>query len=120
MILLHAALDDGHTPGTSSQASQGQSAGLEGASEARAKETVPEGEGASENLTALGDEGPSRDTATGGEEEPSNSNAKELEVLKMGEQATSMFNSATREMLQLKKMDSREKYASYLCICSGS
>ena len=116
MTSLHAAsreLDDDPTPGTSSQ---GQSVGSEGASEACAKETVPKGEGASENLTALGDKGPSRDAAIGSKEEPINLDAKELEALKMGDQAASMFKSAVRETLQLKKMDSREKYASYFCI----
>jgi hypothetical protein len=116
---LHAAcgeLDDDHAPGTSSQ---GQSVGSEGASEACAKETMPEGEGASENLTALGDKGPSRDAAIGGEEEPINLDAKELKALKMGDRATSMFKSAMSETLQLKKMDSRDKYAYYLCICNG-
>lgn len=70
-----------------------------------AKEKVPEGEGAPDGSTTPGcDEGPSGD-------------ATELKVLTMGDQATSIFQSAIRETLRIKKMDGREKYAPYMSIC---
>ena len=75
-----------------------------------AEETVSRGEGVS------GDDGPSGDTAVGGketsEEDPGN-NTEEPTVLTMGNQATSMFKSAIRETIRMKKVDDRERYALY-------
>lgn len=81
-----------------------------------AEETVSQGEGMS------GGDGPSGDTAVGGketscdketrEEGPGN-DTEEPTVLTMGNQATSMFKSAIRETIRMKKVDDRERYVLY-------
>jgi len=70
-------------------------------------------EGAPVNETALGGEDTSCDKAESGEKP----GADELKALAMGNRATSMFNSAVKETIKIKKMDAREKYAFYLRTC---
>lgn len=95
-----------------------------------ASETVLEGEASSEGLTTLGGEGFSGDTAISGGEMPRNKattntenpgdGPRELDgPLTLGEKAASMYNSAVKETLQMKKVSDREKYVFIPGICNG-
>jgi hypothetical protein len=100
------ASNEDHTPGgTTSQGTVGS------ASEAGApaKETVLGGE------EAVGGDEISCNKGTA-EEEPGN-DIKKLNVLTKGNQAASMFKSAIRETIQMKKTASREKCVFFLRIC---
>jgi hypothetical protein len=67
---------------------------------------------------------PVKETVFGGEEmscdktdSGDKTDANELKALTMGNRAASMFNSAVKETIKIKKMDTREKYAFYLRTC---
>jgi hypothetical protein len=109
--------------------------------EVQSGDTAVGGESLSGNA-AVGEEGPSRDKAARGKDlsgdaavssrglsggsgkemchdkgtrkEKLGNDTEELEELTLGDQATSMFKSAVRETLQIKKMDLREMYTFYL------
>jgi hypothetical protein len=84
-----------HTPGASQMGAPASEAGL--------------GEASSEGLTG--------DKASA--EEELGDNPKNLEgLIAIGDRAASMYKSAIRETLQMKKMDDREKYVfiSYACL----
>jgi hypothetical protein len=70
--------------------------------------------------TSSADEGPSGDTNAGSKndegtgKETVDNDSDNMKAAIEGTQAK--FKSAIKEALQIKKMDSRERYASYLCI----
>jgi hypothetical protein len=72
--------------------------------------------------TSFADEDPSGDANAGNKKdegtgkETLDNDSDDIKALTVGSQAKYMFKSAIKETLQIKKMDSRERYASYLCI----
>lgn len=87
--------------------------------------TVPAGEGSSEGLATPSHDGISRDTVVGSEEmgchkaADEENDTKDLRALEKGGEAISELKAAMRKTLQMKKKESRERYALYLCIRYG-
>jgi hypothetical protein len=97
---------------TADPSSQDKSVDSEDTSEARAaaKETSEAASG------RLGDEDPSEGEKKSGDKSD-DKGTKATKALTMGNEAASIFESAIAEAIKIKKMDSREKYAFYRCIC---